>query len=264
MFIFVGRPENLDNPEEGDFMHNRGFPDSANGNGHWISILQVKKNYPVKFPLPRKFNVDTLEFQAITVTKKRLEIFRRNYFFFLFNEVHLYLQNPNLMSIFVSRNRKTSIIRKKTCIFRIVEGIKVKLTNKKKTSAVQYPINCNVLLPPVAKRVELINISGPKRGFGWRGAERIPTQPSLRKPLPPYLIFSINRKKRLFQNIKIFRSRPTKMDIGFEFFTSKYTTLILKKKGKTLFWTFLNFSVTVIARHSELSVKFYIMHITKN
>ena len=43
----------------------------------------------------------------------------------------------------------------------------------------------------------------------------------LKKNLPLYLIFSIIRKIFFFGFV-VFRSRPTKMNIGFEFCTSKY------------------------------------------
>ena len=74
MFIFVGQKwktsiirKKLFSPDY------RGFPDSADTNRHWISILQVKKTIVSlqsgKFPLSRKFRVDISECHAITVTK---------------------------------------------------------------------------------------------------------------------------------------------------------------------------------------------------
>ena len=48
-------------------------------------------------------------------------------FFFLFKAVSHDLQNPNLMSIYVSRNRKPLIIQKKTGIFRVIEGLRIQL-----------------------------------------------------------------------------------------------------------------------------------------
>ena len=40
--------------------------------------------------------------------------------------------------------------------------------NRNSTFAVQLPINSNVSLPPAAKRVVLINFSGPKRSIERR------------------------------------------------------------------------------------------------
>ena len=78
---------------------------------------------------------------------------------------------------------------------RIIEGFRIKLT-KKSTVAVQLLINFIVLLPPAAKRVECIYLSGSKQSFGRRdradckqrgtkwnaeGSRRITSQPASRK-----------------------------------------------------------------------------------
>ena len=110
--------------------------------------------------------------------------------------------------------------------------------------------------------------SGPKRSF-WRRdsadcrqrgtkwstecAEQVPSQMASGETLPPYLIFSIIWKNKFFCIIEVFRSRPMKMDIEFEYGRSKYTPLKKIKRKNFILNVFNHFSVTAIAWHSELS-----------
>ena len=102
---------------------NRDFPDywrclnSADKNGHWISIQQVKKttnNYLFKQVNSRYPQIRSRYFRVSCnyCNKGKVDNVQMNYFKILFKVVYLDLQNPNLMSISVSQNQKLSIIQK--------------------------------------------------------------------------------------------------------------------------------------------------------
>ena len=102
---------------------------------------------------------------CIYCNKKRLKSFKMNYFFLLFKVVYFDLQNQNLMSISVNRNRKPSIIRK-AGIFQIIEGFSIKLT-KNQLLRFNYRITdqFECIITPCRIKGGLINFSGPKQSF---------------------------------------------------------------------------------------------------
>ena len=124
----VIQSEILDNPKN-KFSGIWGGGGHDDKSGHLIWILQVIKSGLVshqsgKFPLSRKFRVDNFECNACNYRNKEKvkEIWNKVFFLFFIQGRLLYwnLQNPNLMSFFVGRDWKTSIIRKN----RIIEIIR--------------------------------------------------------------------------------------------------------------------------------------------
>ena len=87
MFIFVGRNWKTSIIQKNIiFPDYRAFPDSADRNGHWISVLQVENPkehlfYPFNSHFHKK-TVDNSECHAITATKKSLKTSKRIFFSF--------------------------------------------------------------------------------------------------------------------------------------------------------------------------------------
>ena len=74
-----------------------------------IVVVVVVYHQSGKFPLSQKFRVNNSKCHSITVRSKWWKTF--NMEFFLLKLVYFDMQNSNPMSIFVGRDRKTSIIR---------------------------------------------------------------------------------------------------------------------------------------------------------
>ena len=88
MFIFVGRNWKTSIIQKNIiFPGYRAFPDSADRNGHWISVLQVENPKEHLFnPFNSHYHkktVDNSECHAITATKKSLKTSKRIFFFFV-------------------------------------------------------------------------------------------------------------------------------------------------------------------------------------
>ena len=177
------------------------------------SIVSPKS---VKILLSRKFKVDNSKCHAITITEKRLKT--SQVFHFFYSKHCILIWNIQIGRLFLSAGSGNHRQSGKTGLFQIIEGFRIKLTKNQwlRFNYWSIPIYYNLLpqkewswsiIFPYQSEASGCAIARIARSVGRSDAPKALREPiaaCLTETLPPYLIFSMIRKKYIFPDYRGF------------------------------------------------------------